>query len=252
MSNPTSNYNWIMPEPTSLVTDLPADFEVFGQAVDTTVFNNAGAAVAKSVVDAKGDLIVGTADDTVDRLAVGTNGYILVADSVEATGLKWEAPSSGGALVLLNTTSFSAIASQSINDVFSSTFDNYRIVFFGSADSTRDIQVRLRVGGSDAQGVGGYLWHREASFSTTALNSDNTNTFWLVGVSDTVAKFPAIVDLGNPYLTEPTGIAAVGGRHTLTQTITGYHNLSTSYTGFTIFPNTGNMTGSVSVYGYGK
>jgi hypothetical protein len=96
MSNPTSNFGWQMPTPTDLVTDLPADFEVFGQAVDTTVFNNAGAAVAKSVVDAKGDLIVGTADDTVDRLAVGTNGYILVADSVEATGLKWEAPSSGG------------------------------------------------------------------------------------------------------------------------------------------------------------
>jgi uncharacterized protein YndB with AHSA1/START domain len=35
MTNPTSNFNWIMPEPTSLVTDLPADFEVFGQAVDT-------------------------------------------------------------------------------------------------------------------------------------------------------------------------------------------------------------------------
>ena len=35
MSNPTSNFNWIMPEPTSLVTDLPADFEVFGQAVDS-------------------------------------------------------------------------------------------------------------------------------------------------------------------------------------------------------------------------
>jgi hypothetical protein len=36
MSNPTSNFNWQMPTPTDLVTDLPADFEVFGQAVDTT------------------------------------------------------------------------------------------------------------------------------------------------------------------------------------------------------------------------
>ena len=35
MSNPTSNFGWQMPEPTDLVTDLPADFEVFGQAVDT-------------------------------------------------------------------------------------------------------------------------------------------------------------------------------------------------------------------------
>jgi hypothetical protein len=36
MSNPTSNFNWQMPTPTDLVTDLPADFEVFGQAVDST------------------------------------------------------------------------------------------------------------------------------------------------------------------------------------------------------------------------
>jgi len=35
MTNPTTNFGWQMPTPTDLVTDLPADFEVFGQAVDT-------------------------------------------------------------------------------------------------------------------------------------------------------------------------------------------------------------------------
>jgi hypothetical protein len=37
MANPTTNFNWQMPTSTDLVTDLPADFEVFGQAVDNTV-----------------------------------------------------------------------------------------------------------------------------------------------------------------------------------------------------------------------
>ena len=37
MSNPTSNFGWVMPDPTDLVTNLPADFEVFGQAVDTSM-----------------------------------------------------------------------------------------------------------------------------------------------------------------------------------------------------------------------
>jgi len=37
MSNPTSNFNWQMPTATDLVTDLPADFEVFGQAVDSSM-----------------------------------------------------------------------------------------------------------------------------------------------------------------------------------------------------------------------
>jgi len=46
-------------------------------------------ALVTTVVDAKGDLLVGTANDTVGRLAVGTNGQYLVADSAETTGLKF-------------------------------------------------------------------------------------------------------------------------------------------------------------------
>lgn len=44
-----------------------------------------------SNIDAKGDLLAGTADNTISRLAVGTNGYVLTADSAETTGLKWAA-----------------------------------------------------------------------------------------------------------------------------------------------------------------
>ena len=56
----------------------------------------ADGAVPKSLVDAKGDLIVATAADTVARLAVGlTNGHVLTVDSAEATGVKWAAASGG-------------------------------------------------------------------------------------------------------------------------------------------------------------
>lgn len=49
-----------------------------------------------TAIDAKGDLIVGTGADAFSRLAVGTNTYILTADSAEATGLKWAAPAAAG------------------------------------------------------------------------------------------------------------------------------------------------------------
>lgn len=50
--------------------------------------------------DAKGDLVVGTGADTFAKLAVGTNGYTLVADSsVSPTGLKWAAPAGGGKIL---------------------------------------------------------------------------------------------------------------------------------------------------------
>lgn len=64
------------------------------------------AAVAKALVDAKGDLLAGTAADTIARLAVGANDTVLTADSAEATGVKWSPPlagsSSGGSNVHLD------------------------------------------------------------------------------------------------------------------------------------------------------
>ena len=158
MTNPTSNFGWQMPTPTDLVTSLPADFEVFGQAVDTSmadlkggtsgqilsknsntdmdfiwITNDVGditavtagtgltgggtsgavtlnldsaAVIAPTIVDAKGDLIAATAADTPARLAVGTNGQILTADSTASTGLKWAAaPSSGKILQVITAQS---------------------------------------------------------------------------------------------------------------------------------------------------
>lgn len=61
-------------------------------AADTAVAN---ASVPKSLIDAKGDLFVGTADNTVARLAVGTNGQVLTADSSQPGGLKWAASAGG-------------------------------------------------------------------------------------------------------------------------------------------------------------
>ena len=55
---------------------------------DSLTAASAGA-ISTSIIDAKGDLIVGTADNTVARLAVGPNNYFLTADSTQATGIRW-------------------------------------------------------------------------------------------------------------------------------------------------------------------
>ena len=116
MSNPTSNFNWQMPTSTDLVTDLPADFEVFGQAVDTSLMDlkggTTGQVLSKAsstdmdftwtaidplvILDAKGDLITATAADTPTRLPVGTNGQVLTANSAQSTGLQWTTLTTGG------------------------------------------------------------------------------------------------------------------------------------------------------------
>lgn len=60
------------------------------EVITFTSFELATALVSTDI-DAKGDLFVGTAADTVGKLSVGTNGYFLKANSSTATGLEWAA-----------------------------------------------------------------------------------------------------------------------------------------------------------------
>lgn len=256
MSNPTTPFNWQMPTNTDLVTELPADFEVFGQAVATsmadllggtsgqilskatnadmdftwvdnqvgditsitattpltgggtggdvtvgiqassttqsgavqltdstsststttaatpnsvkTAYDLANGAVAKSIVDAKGDLIAATAADTVSRLAVGTNGQVLTADSTAATGIKW-ATQAGGGMTLLSTTPLSG----SITTVSSidQTYNNLFVVVSGFT-SASFAAVGIRYNGVTS----GYYGVAMAESSTANTRQVNTGT----------------------------------------------------------------------------
>lgn len=94
-----------------------------------------------TAIDAKGDLIVGTGSDTFSRLAVGSNDYVLTADSTQSTGLKWAAASSGGMVSLASgTLSGSSITFSSINQ----NYKHLQLVFnnaYGSASA--EYYVRL-------------------------------------------------------------------------------------------------------------
>ena len=67
--------------------------EGFSLRTRVTNLEQNNSVVSASLVDYKGDLITGTADNTVARLAVGTNGQVLTANSATATGLQWQTPS---------------------------------------------------------------------------------------------------------------------------------------------------------------
>lgn len=89
-------YSWPEPDNTDLVKNGALAIRTLGNAIDTTM----ATMTPKSIVDAKGDLIAATANDTPARLAVGANGTSLVADSTQTTGLGWVATPSASNPVL--------------------------------------------------------------------------------------------------------------------------------------------------------
>jgi hypothetical protein len=85
------NYSWPEPDNTDLVKNGALAIRTMGNAIDTTM----ATMTPKSTVTAKGDIVVATAASTPSRLAVGTNGQVLKANSATATGLEWAADSTG-------------------------------------------------------------------------------------------------------------------------------------------------------------
>jgi hypothetical protein len=168
MSNPTSNFNWQMPTNTDLVSQLPADFEVFGQAVDTSLADlqggTTGQVLAKAsnadmdftwatdasgipatIFDAKGDLIAASAADTAARLAVGANGTVLTADSGETTGLKWASPSATKSFAQLGTASLSSTIT-TISGL--SGYDDMLVVVSNATLTSGAADLRWRINGN--------------------------------------------------------------------------------------------------------
>jgi len=125
MATTTTNFGWDIPQSTDLVKDGATAIAALGQDIDTALVDLKGGttgqvlakasntdldyswvtqddanAIQNAIVDAKGDIITATANDTPARLAVGTNGHVLTADSTTATGIKWAAVAAGGGKVL--------------------------------------------------------------------------------------------------------------------------------------------------------
>ena len=151
MATTTTNFGWDIPQSTDLVKDGATAIAALGQDIDTALVDlkggTTGQVLAKAsgtdldfswvavdpltILDAKGDLISATAADTPARLAVGTNGQVLTADSSTSTGLKWATAAAGGMTqIATGTLSGSTLTLSSIAGTYKSlslVLDNVQV-----------------------------------------------------------------------------------------------------------------------------
>jgi len=197
----TTNFGWETPDDTDLVKDGAAAIRTSLNGVDSSFVDLKGGttgqvlskasgtdldftwvaqddsnAIQNAIVDAKGDLIAATAADTPARLAVGTNGQVLTADSAEATGLKW-APASGGGLIKLAAATFSNVASFNPGSYFNSTYKRYKLIVTAySSVNNADLWVKFRYSSnSTSLSANYYSSYTGRAYTTAAIFGDVSN-----------------------------------------------------------------------------
>jgi hypothetical protein len=245
-------YSWPEPDNTDLVKNGALAIRTMGDAIDTTM----GTMVAKTIVDAKGDIIAATAADTVSRLAVGTNGQTLVADSSTATGLKWAAASGG--LTLIKRASFSAVSTTTttFDGVCTSAYRSYLMVVetITSSGANASIYIQFRKSGvthtTSYYSVAAGLDTGGTAFSYLA-NGLSQATLCRTGVSQDYAPVASITfgQMGN-------GAAYPMGSGTFYEqnnSRNGYFGMSTASNitadGWIFSASAGTITGTVAIYG---
>jgi len=155
---------------------------------------NGTAAIQQTLIDAKGDLIAGTGADAVARLAVGANGTTLVADSAEATGLKWATASSGG-MTLISEQVASANSSLSFSSI-AGTYKQLLLVWDGINHSTTGSIFSLRINANTGSVYNGYTLSTATTSGNAIGSFNNAGSYVVEGAN--LGLFGRSTDIASP------------------------------------------------------
>lgn len=207
-------------------TDLVADYPTLGQELATDV------------------------ETVISGLRPGLD--IITPTSIANSG--GSASASGGAV------SFTSVTSISLNGVFTSTYQNYRIQLLISSISTPNIvNMRMRASGTDYAGGGYYyngIWFSSSSANTysTTRSSGAATQAYVMDLANPPGGATSAIELSNPqvadYARYTGAYSGFGNPDMYGGTQAGLIAVTTQFDGVSFIANTGNITGFIRVYGY--
>ena len=187
----TTNFGWTTPADTDLVKDGAAAIRTLGNGIDTSLLDLKGGTTGQNlrkasntdldftfagdatntVVDAAGDLLYGTANDTLGRLAIGTAGQVLKVNS-GATAPEWGTASAADNFTLLNSGGTS-LSGTSTSVSFSA--QNQLFIYIDAASANDNLIFDLRLNGSTTSADYYSLAFTTTGGSTLSNNQWTTN-----------------------------------------------------------------------------
>jgi hypothetical protein len=202
------------------------------------------------------------ADSTARDAAFGGSGEKVLAQGqtcyIEATstyqtynGSAWVPLVTAPGLVLVKSQVIgSAVASVTVSDAFSTTYDTYKITVSGGVGSTLDAEINLTLG---ATATGYYYAHAGVNYSSgTASNINGSNAASFLATGRVLHDgLNANFDLNSPFLSKNTFLTGAVANENTARNFAGQLRNTTSYTAFTLTAAAGTLTGGIiRVYGY--
>jgi hypothetical protein len=221
------------------------------------VFTNGSTLQASEVNDNLMRQAVATFSNAAARTAAITapsEGMLTYLEDVDRydhwNGSAWVSPFG---MTFLNRTTFTSATTVSVNNVFSSLYDNYKIFLrvTSSSANSADVNFRMRSSGTDFSSnvyLRAVLYYGVTDTTALAAVTGVTSTFGALATSSDVLGAGSEVNVFSPFLTQRTAVkaSAIGS---LVYEASSHINSTNSFDGFTIYPNVGNITGNFTVYG---
>jgi len=279
MTNPTSNFGWQMPTSTDLVTDLPADFEVFGQAVDTSLADLKGGTTGQVLkkntnadmdfvwgadsagmtnpMTTTGDTIYSSSGSTPARLGIGSTGNVLTVAGGVPT---WAAPTGGANWTLLNAGGTALTGATTVTVSGISAKDKIMILVQGASSASSNIDINWRVNADTASNY--YRYGIELA-SPSGYSSGNLSSYggatdrvrlgtMGTNASATVSGYVLLSGCNSSGVKTFQSAGAGtngGGNDNVMYHFGGYYDSATAISSISIVSNSGNLdAGTVFVY----